>query len=272
MVELARRIGATRGVRLAGMWSHLATPDDQTVAGAQVAAFEDAVRRLSDAGLPVPARHLAASGGLLASTAPVYEGVRPGLMLYGLAPAGSSAGRKLAHTTASLRPAMALKCRALRIEDVPRGQTVGYGGRWRAERRSRIATLPIGYGDGWSRAYTPGAEALVRGRRVPLVGTVAMDAVMADVTDVPGAGPVDEFVLLGEQGGERITADDLARLRNTISWEVVTTMAQRLPRVYHSRAVLLGVRTLTGEVQHRRPEAVRGVTTLSTMAKEGQAS
>jgi alanine racemase len=113
--------------------------------------------------------------------------------------------------------------------------------------------LPVGYGDGWSRSYSPGAEALVRNRHVPLVGSVAMDAIMADVTDVPGVDTSDEFVLLGRQGEERITAHDLARLRNTIAWEVVTTMAQRLPRVYHSGAVLLGMRTLAGEVRSGSP-------------------
>ena len=125
---------------------------------------------------------------------------------------------------------------------------MSYGRRWRAGRASRIASLPLGYADGWSRAYWPDAVALVRGRRVPLVGVVAMDSLMADVTDVPGVGLEDELVLLGEQGEERITADDLAHTRTTISWEVLTSMAQRLPRVYHARAVPMAVRTLPGEI------------------------
>ena len=121
-----------------------------------------------------------------------------------------------------------------------------YGSRWRAERPSLIATLPLGYTDGVLRASSPGEYVLVHGRRAPLVGTVAMDAVMVDVTDVPGVSLASEFTLLGEDGGERITAYDLARLRNTISWEVLATMSQRLPRVYHAGPVLVGRRTLTG--------------------------
>ena len=113
----------------------------------------------------------------------------------------------------------------------------------------------MGYGDGWPRVLSNRAAALVRGRRVPLVGTVAMDAVLADVTDIPGP-PVtvdDEFVLLGEQAGllgeAAIEAAELAHERTTITWEVVTQMARRLPRVYHASAVPVGVRTLTEEIR-----------------------
>ncbi|HSH21133.1 MAG TPA: alanine racemase, partial [Candidatus Caenarcaniphilales bacterium] len=250
---LAQRIIATPGTRLAGLWSHLASSNDPAASAAQVSAFDRAVRALSDAGVPLPRRHLAATGGLFAGSAPVYDGVRPGLSLYGLIPADFPIAEQARAVASRLRPAMALKCRPLRIEALPADTPVGYGGVWRTARPSLVATLPVGYGDGWSRSYSPGAAALVRGRRVPLVGSVAMDAVMADVTELPGVGPTDEFVLLGEQGDERITAQDLARLRNTIVWEVVTTMAQRLPRVYHSRAVLLGTRTLAGEVRVDSP-------------------
>ncbi len=129
------------------------------------------------------------------------------------------------------------------------GDGVGYGARWRAQRPSRIATLPVGYGDGWAYASAGRTFALVRGRRVPLVGSVAMDAIAADVTDVPGAGLADEFVLLGSQGSERITALELARERTTIPWEIVTAMASRLPRVYDAGGEVLSVRTLSGEVR-----------------------
>ena len=115
-----------------------------------------------------------------------------------------------------------------------------------------VATLPVGYGDGWARAYGGRTQALVRGRRVPLVGSVAMDAVMADVSDVPGVTTQDEFVLLGEQGGERIAAADLALVRTTISWEVLASMSARVARVYHASTGLTGLRTLAGE--HLRPE------------------
>jgi alanine racemase len=141
---------------------------------------------------------------------------------------------------------MSLHARPVRVVDLPEGHGVSYGPTWRAPRPSRIATLPLGYGDGWPRSLSNRAEALVRGIRVALVGNVAMDAVMADVTDVAGP-PVttaDEFVLLGRQGDDEIGAAELARSRTTNSWEVVTAMSSRLTRVYDAPAGLAGTRPL----------------------------
>ena len=251
VVSAARRLRASPGVRLEGAWSHLAAPDDGPRTRAQGERLERAVAALVQAGIDVPVRHLAATGGLLAAVPPL-EAVRPGLAIYGLLPDGftrEDAGRGLA---AALRPVMSLRARPVRVAELPRGWGVSYGPSFETRRPSRIATLPLGYGDGWSRSLSNRADVLVRGVRVPLVGTVAMDAVMADVTDVPGA-PVtvdEEFTLLGEQNGVRIDAAELARSRNTISWEIVTAMSRRLPRVYHAAAGPLGIRTL-GEGKDR---------------------
>jgi alanine racemase len=190
---------------------------------------------------------MAATGALAAGTGPSLEMVRPGLALYGELPDAFPIDAARAATLAELRPAMTLKARPIRLEWLEAGETVGYGGRWTAAHRSRLATLPIGYGDGWARSYGGASSALVRGQRVPLVGSVAMDAVMADVTARPELTMDDEFVLLGAQGGERITATELARARTTISWEVLASMAYRVARVYHAAAGLSGIRTLAGE-------------------------
>jgi alanine racemase len=144
---------------------------------------------------------------------------------------------------------LSLRAQAVRVATLPAGTGVSYGDQFVTARESRIATLPVGYADGYHRVRTGAAEALVRGVRVPIVGTIAMDALMTDVTDVPGP-PVtvdEEFVLLGEQGEEGISAVDLARLGTTISWEVLAGMARRLPRVYYAGAVPVGLRTLTEE-------------------------
>jgi alanine racemase len=245
----ARRITATPGVRLAGLWSHLARSEDPAATDAQVAAFEAASDAIRDAGLALPARHMCATGGLFAGRAPLYDGVRIGLGLYGLMPDEFPVGASQKSAVAKLRPAMAVKCRALRVETFAAGTPVSYGGLWTAQRESRIATLPIGYGDGWVRSYSPLAGALVRGVKAPLVGSIAMDAVMADVTDVGDVGLDDEFVLIGAQDGSEIVTNELARVRTTIPWEVVSSMAYRLPRVYHADSVLKGLRTLTGEAR-----------------------
>ncbi len=245
---IGRDITSTPGTELVGLWSHLASPDDPAISSEQRGALERAADGMRRSGLSVPPMHVSATGGLFADTGGFDGMVRPGLCLYGELPADLPIAARARHARAALRPAMTLHCRPLRVSEVSAGTAVGYGGRWRAERPSRIATLPVGYGDGYARAYQPEGEALVRGRRVPLVGTVAMDALAVDVTDVPGVSMADDFVLLGVQGDERITAGELAQRRTTIPWEVLVSMAHRIPRVYHAGAGLTGVRTLAGEV------------------------
>jgi alanine racemase len=249
VVDVARRIG-TAGARLSGVWSHLQEAEVASITTDQVERFETALARLSAAGIVVPRRHLAASAAILLGNVPRYDAVRPGLMTYGLIPdelATAGLGLDdLPSEARELRPVMSLHARPVRVADLPEGHGVSYGPTWRAPRASRVATLPLGYGDGWPRNLSNRAEALVRGVRVPLVGNVAMDAVMADVTDLPGAAvtTADEFVLLGRQGDDEIPAAELARSRTTNSWEVVTGMSTRLTRVYHAPAGLAGMRPL----------------------------
>jgi alanine racemase len=246
IVALAEMIASSPAAELVGIWTHLQASDHAAITAGQLERFEGAATAFRKAGLPVPPRHVAASGGLLTGIAG-FEGVRPGLSIYGIVP-DELAGRTLAGPgRGAFQPVMSLHARPIRVADLPPGHGVSYGPTFRTGRPSRIATLALGYGDGYARANANRAEALVRGKRVPLVGNVTMDAAMFDVTDVPGTpvGVEDEFVLLGSQDGERITAEDLAQLRNTNTWEVVVQMAERLPRVYHAAAGAVGLRTLT---------------------------
>ncbi|HEX2626642.1 MAG TPA: alanine racemase, partial [Candidatus Limnocylindrales bacterium] len=250
VVAAARAIADVDGARLTGVWTHFQAPEDAARTNAQVQRFEEATETLAAAGFNLP-RHVAASGGLVLVGDLGLDGARPGLSLYGLIPDDLLApgAPALAQGAEELRPVLSLRARPVRVLEVPAGWGISYGPTFTTQRPSRIATLPLGYGDGWSRALSNRASALVRGTRVPLVGNVAMDAVMADVTDVPGV-PVtvaDEFVLIGEQGGDRITAAEVATARGTNSWEVVTTLSARLPRVYDAAAVPQGLLTLTGD-------------------------
>lgn len=245
LLAAARRIGAAPGARLDGLWTHLQAPEDRDATAVQLVRFETATAGLRTAGIRLPPRHVAATGAIVQDAVAAYDGVRPGLSIYGLLPDELHGALAPAVESAFL-PAMSLHARPVRVADLPAGWGISYGPTFRTARPSRIATLPLGYGDGWPRALSNRAHAIVRGIRVPLVGNVAMDAVMADVTDVPGP-PVtvdDEFVLLGRQHGAEITTAELARLRTTNSWEVVTNMARRLPRVYHARSGPEGIRTL----------------------------
>lgn len=242
------------GVRLAGAWTHLQAPEDESSARGQITEFDWISHDLETRVAPLGRRHVSASGSLVLGEGVSPGGVRPGLATYGLVPdellgelvpAGPTP-RNVRPEMAKLRPVLSLHARPVRVTDLPAGHGISYGPSFTTERPSRIATLPLGYGDGWPRSLSNRAEALVRGRPVPLVGNVAMDAVMADVTDVLGE-PVtvhDELVLIGEQGGARITAAEVAAARGTNSWEVVTSLAARLPRVYHAASVPRETRTL----------------------------
>jgi alanine racemase len=259
------------GIEVAAVWSHLATPEEPAFSAAQARALDDAAGIARGHG--VAPTHLAATGGLLTGRGTDRMLVRPGLIAYGVAPDGlagaagtdpvaggtdpavggadavvgaTRAAREGAELAAAIRPAMRLVARPIRVETVAAGTRVGYGGTWTATQPSRIATLPVGYGDGFVRAYAPGSV-LLRGRRVPLVGVVSMDACAVDVTHVPGVDGSDEAVLLGSQGDDAIGPRELARRRTTIPWEVLTGMAVRLTRVYDAPVGLLGVRTLAGE-------------------------
>ena len=267
-VEAARAIIAA-GARLGGVWSHLQEAEVVDLTAAQIARFEDALRRLAAAGVAVPRRHLAASAGILLGTVPRYDAVRPGLAVYGLLPdelAAAGIGLDdLLPAAGELRPILSLHARPVRVTDLPEGHGVSYGPTWRAPRASRIATLPLGYGDGWPRSLSNRAEVLVRGMRVPVVGNVAMDATMIDVSKVPGR-PVDiddEVVLIGRQGDAEISAAEVARWRTTNSWEVVTAMSARLTRVYDAAAGLTGSRPLA-QMENPWPGSRSGTATSAT--------
>ncbi len=245
-VEAASRIAGAPGVRLRGLWTHLQAVEDAEQTAVQVARFEAAVDATVRAGIDLPPRHAAASAALLVDGVAAYDGVRPGLAVYGLLPDELATASIPKAVLDGLHPVMSLIARPVRVAELPASWGISYGPTFRTSRPSRIATLPLGYGDGWSRQLSNRASAIVRGQRVPLVGNVAMDAVMADVTDVPGppVGVADEFILLGGAGGMRISAAELAQERTTNSWEVVSGMARRLPRVYHAAAGPVGLRTL----------------------------
>ncbi|HEU4920735.1 MAG TPA: alanine racemase [Candidatus Limnocylindrales bacterium] len=230
--EAIALIDAAPGAILTGIWTHLADGSDPAVSGRQTSRFRAVLDELAATGRPTPLRHVAATEGIIVATAPTYDMVRVGLGYYGEIGLGvqPAAGREA--LAAELRPAMSVKARPVRLETIATGGSVGYGGEWTAQRSSLVATLPIGYADGWSRSTWPGAEALVGGRRVPLVGRVSMDSVCADVTDAGAVTMDDEFVLLGRQGDARITAADLARQRGTIPNEIFCSFGPRLPRLY----------------------------------------
>ena len=216
------------GLSVQGLMTHFADADlcDKAFAAQQMDRFETLIKTLEADGSAVPHRHAANSAALLDYGRAFFTAVRPGLMMYGYNPLEEQKG------TIDLRPALSLKTRIAFIKKVPAGDPISYGRTFVTKQASVIATLPIGYADGYSRGLSNKGEALVRGVRVPLVGRVCMDMCMLDITAVPDAQTGDEVVLIGQQGQERITADDIAAKTGTIAYEVLCGITNRVPRIY----------------------------------------
>jgi alanine racemase len=213
-------------VEVEGILSHFSMMGEEDYTKHQWDQFLGAVRCADALGIHFKYLHMASSAML--TTSSYYSGnlVRPGIMLYGAYP--SPVLKKLIH----LMPVMTLKTRIHFLKSVPSGFSISYGGTFVTRRESLIATLPIGYADGYSRYLSNRGEVLVRGKRAPVVGKVCMDFTMVDVTDIPKVSLGDEVVLIGSQGKEIITAEEIADRMNTISYEVFCSVGKRIPRIY----------------------------------------
>lgn len=230
-VEVGPFFQAARGlkhIQVEALLSHFveAEAEDKEFSKLQLKLFLESVEKTKGLGFAPGFIDMANSAAAVDYMDSHLGLVRPGLMLYGSYPDRRLAGK------IRLKPVMSLKTRILHLKELPAGANVSYGRRWTAKRRSLIATLPIGYADGLPRRLTGVGEALCGGRRVPMAGTVCMDLTMCDVTDVPGVKAGDEVVLIGEQGGERISAEEVAEKAGTISYEIFCGISQRVPRVY----------------------------------------
>src|SRR6266446_4975286 len=215
LIELIR---AESCLQLEGAMSHFSQSDetDKTFANLQISRFHEAVGSLAGRGMEVECRHLCNSGGFLDLPHAHLDMVRVGILAYGVFP--SAVCRRLP----GIEPVMSVKARIAAIQRVESGEAVGYGMRYIAPSRRRIAVLPIGYGDGFPRVRNQGS-ALIQGQRAPLVGGVAMDALMVDITDIPQAQMWDEAVLMGRQGDEEISVHEVAKLKNSVSYDILAS-------------------------------------------------
>ncbi len=243
--HLAETLAAHPEVHFEGLMTHFANADlpESGVLDEPLSAFAEARATFARAGLTPELTHAANSAALLRGGAS-FDLVRPGIALFGVSPwpaAGTSEAP--AEALGKLRPVMSLFSKVVALRDLAVGQAVGYGSTWRAERPSRIATIPIGYADGLSRALSNRGSMLLRGRHAPIVGIVSMDMTMLDVTDIEGVALADDVVVLGtqkwppERGAgppfeAQLGARDLARSSGTIAWEVLTNVSRRVPRFY----------------------------------------
>src|SRR5579884_3358293 len=223
-----------QGIELKGLSTHLASAEDLVAAQTedQAARFSDALRQVREMGVEPEWIHVANSAALVAGWPFPENMVRIGALLYGYClPLILPPGRK-APEPPQVEPILTLKSRVVYLKDVPSGTPLGYGAAFHTRRRSRIATVPVGYADGLTRALSNRGHAIVRGCRARIVGNISMDLTLLDVTDVPGVDIGDEVVLLGQADHCSITAQEIADLVGTVPYEILCSIGKRVPRIY----------------------------------------
>jgi alanine racemase len=214
-------------IEIEGILSHFSMLDaEKDLTQNQWGAFQRAVTIAQEMGISCQYLHMASSATLTAFPGYSAKLVRPGIMLYGSYPSPKF------QSLIPLKPVMTLKTRIHFLKSVPPGTRISYGGTFKTKRESLIATLPIGYADGYSHHLSNHGEVLIHGKRAPVVGKVCMDFIMVDVTDIPRVSVGDEVILMGRQGREQITAEEIAEKINSISYEVLCLIGKRVPRVY----------------------------------------
>lgn len=225
-VEAAKKV---KHCEIAGVYSHLACADspDSLMTSLQLERFMDVLNLFDKSDIPIPLKHIANSGAIFNFPETHLDMVRPGIALYGGQP--NTGPKKIS----GLKPVLSLKSKVCYFKVVKPNRPVSYGATWVTDRQTRVITVPIGYGDGYSRTLSSGGEVLVRGRKYPIVGRICMDQLMVNI-DNGTAYNGDDVILIGEQGDERITIEDVAEKANTISYEILTGLNERIPRVYIS--------------------------------------
>lgn len=230
--EIVREVEAiTRlpALEVEGVYTHFATADssDKSYAKLQIERFMEILNQLRLAGLEPPVKHAANSAALIDMPETHLDMVRPGISIYGLYPSN-----EVNKSRVLLKPAMTLKARIIQLKKVPAGFKVSYGITFQTEKSTTIATVPVGYADGYDRLMSSRGYMLVHGLRAPVVGRVCMDLTMLDVGEIPEAGLEDEVVVFGSQGNASIPVDEIASSLNTINYEIVSTVMERVPRIY----------------------------------------
>ena len=228
-LEDIKKINALSHFHMKGVFSHFATADalDKSFAHLQESKFQAFTSAMEEAGITVPSKTFANSAAIMELPSTHLDTVRPGIVLYGCYPSSEVDPAAL-----DIKPVMSVKANISRLVRVPVGFSVGYGRKFIAQRESMIATLPLGYADGYPRPYSDVGWVLVGGKVAPLAGNICMDQCMVDVTDVHNVKVGDEVILMGTDGTHTILADDIGLATGTINYEIVCAFGQRLPKVY----------------------------------------
>lgn len=228
-IEDIKRIEALSHFKIKGLFSHMSTADaaDKTFSHEQEAKYNAFFQALVKSGINVPVRTLANSASIMELPSVYFEAVRPGIILYGCYPSNEVDRNQL-----SIKPVMSVKANIVHVKNVPENFSVGYGRKYISEKPARIATIALGYADGYPRPYSSQAKVIVNGVVCPIAGNICMDQCMIDVSAVPDVKVGDEVIVMGSDGINSILADDIAEATGTINYEICCAFGQRLPKVY----------------------------------------
>lgn len=233
------KISKLPNIMIEGLFSHFSTADewDKTYTNMQFEKFNWFYNKLQEKGVKINIRHIANSAAIIDLPETHLEGVRPGIILYGYYPSGEVLKNKI-----NLKPVMTLKTNIVHVKQMDKGQYVSYGRAFHAERNTIIATLPVGYADGYARSLFNKIKVIVNGKFAPVVGKICMDQCMIDVTDIGEVKVGDEVILMGEYDNLKMTADEIAELLGTINYEITCTISRRVPRVYIKNNEIIKIR------------------------------
>jgi alanine racemase len=216
-------------IEIEGIYTHFSTADelDKTFTNTQIDRFDKFIEKLKNNNINIPIKHAANSAGIIDMNDSHMDFVRLGIALYGLYPSDYVNKEKV-----KLHKALSLISHIIHIKEVEAGTPIGYGGTYVTQKKSKIATIPVGYGDGYDRLLSSKGKVLINGEYASIVGRICMDQFMVDISHIPNVNDLDEVILIGKQGDNEITADDIANIKGTINYEVVCQLGKRIPRVY----------------------------------------
>lgn len=243
-LNFVKKISKMRNIKIEGIFTHLAATNekDGIYTKMQFDEYKKALLELEKEGINIPLKHIANSAAILNSSSMYLDAVRPGIILYGLFPSPKS------ERTVELKPAAEFKTKIIFLKKVSPGKSIGYGRTYITTKPTKVATLPVGYADGYSRLLSNKGEVLVRGERAPIIGRICMDLCMIDVTHIPQIQIGDEVVLWGRQGSEIIWAEEIAGKIGSIVYEVICMVdKERVPRVFIKDGKPFKVKSLVGD-------------------------
>lgn len=230
-IDTIKKIQKLSNIEIEGLFTHLFAADERSKASAmkQIMSFGEFMNDLAKAGVPIPISHCSNSAAAINLSLANFDMVRLGIAMYGLYPSKYV-------KSIPLKPALSLKSHITMVKTIREGTSVSYGATWTAPKDTVVATVPVGYADGYMRILSNRGSVLIHGKKAPIIGRICMDQLMADVSKISKVKQFDEVVLIGSQKNASISAEEVAELAETINYEIVCAVSERVPRVYHSRS------------------------------------